>query len=364
MSNYLFGINSLGVPNVANNPPYDNSLPNTSCKNGNPNDLYAGYGVNSWEVLYSIWNANQSTIGSQFAINQALTYAPGNNPVCEGPANIFIFRQAEKNQDKPNYCLNNNGIYRSCQLIGFVNELAEKGYPISYIVTCNSCPFSGSNPSMRPVQTASIISYMLNIPMFIYGASQQYSNVVEALFPQIVTPGTIGPYDGLNVLLIWDHGSIQQLGLSLMNAAGPLGRLPPVIQPTNGNQNWWGDAFFLNNDKCPDGHYECKPGDPNYYATYDPSTGPLIIGPHSSRYPYWNTNNNDNIYWFKSSNPDYTYTFEIKQQPCFTCEPSCGLNIGLYQPVASQCGSTPHYYDKTVANIEDECLVPVDWVVN
>jgi len=357
MSNYLFGINSLGVPNVSNKSPYDNSLPTSSCANGSPNDLYAGYGVTPWEVLYSIWVANQSTIGSQFALNQAITAAPGDNPVCQGPANIFIFRQAEKDQDKPNYSLNSNGIYRSCQLIGFVNELAAKGYPISYIITCNSCPFSGSNPSMRPVQTASIISYMLNIPMYIYGASQNYSSVTVPLF-------TSGQYDGLNVLMVWDHGSIQQLSLSLMNEAGPLGRLPVNIQPTNNDQNWWGDSFFLNNDKCPDGHYECKPGDTNYYATYNPSNGPAIIGPNSSRYPYWNTNNNDSIYWFKSSYPDYTYTFELKQQPCFTCEPGCGLHIGLYQPVASQCGSTPHYYDKTVANIEDECKVPEDWSVN
>lgn len=299
-------------------------------------------------------NANQSTIGAQFTLNQAITAAPGDNPVCQGPANIFLIRQAEKDQLKPNYNLNKNGIYRTCQLIGFVNELAAKGYPISYIITCNSCPFNGSNSSMRPVQTASIISFMLNIPMYIYGASQNYSSVTDPLF-------TSGQYDGLNVLMVWDHGSIQQLSLSLMNAAGPLGRLPAT---NNGTPHSYGDTFFVENDKCPDGHYECKPGDANYYATYDPATGPSIIGPNSSRYPYWNTNNNDSIYWFKSSYPDYTFTFEINQQPCFTCEPSCGLHIGLYQPVAAQCGSTPHYYDKTVENIEDLCELPVDWVVN
>ena len=363
MSNYLFGINSLGVPNVPHKSPYDNSLPNSSCTNGSPTDTYAGYGGKSWEVLYSIWSANQSTLGAQFTSNQALTYAPGDHPVCQGPANIFIIRQAEKNQDKPNYDLNSNGIYRSCQLIGFVNELAAKGYPISYIITCNSCPFSGSNSSMRPVQTASIISFMLNIPMYIYGASQNYAAVTNALFPT-PTPGVVNQYDGLNVMIVWDHGSIQQLSLSLMNAAGPLGRLPTNIQPTENNPLWWGDSFFLNNDKCPDGHYECKPGDENYYATYDPSTGPSIIGPNNSRYPYWNTNNNDSIYWFKSQEPDYTYTFEINQQPCFTCTIGCGLHIGLYQPTAAQCGSTPHYYDKTVDNIEDLCEKPVDWQID
>ena len=357
MSNYLFGLNSLGVPNVQNKSPYDNSLPQSLCTNDSPNNIYAGYGSQTWQVLYSIWSANQSTLGAQFTMNQAISAAPGDNPVCQGPANIFIIRQAEKNQDKPNYDLNNNGIYRTCQLIGFVNELADKGFPISYIITCNSCPYNSSNSSMRPVQTASIISFMLNIPMYIYGPSQNYSSVTTPLF-------TSGQYDGLNVLMVWDHGSIQQLSLSLMNAAGPIGRLPSNIQPTDENENWWGDNFFLINDQCPDGHYLCKAGDANYYATYDPLTGPSIIGPNSSRYPYWNTNNNDSIYWFKSSNPDYTFTFEINQQPCFTCEPGCGLHIGLYQPTASQCGSTPHYYDKTADNIEDLCQLPVDWTVD
>lgn len=54
MSNYLFGLNSLGVQNVSNKSPYDNSLPKTSCMDGSPNNTYEGYGGKSWEVLYSI----------------------------------------------------------------------------------------------------------------------------------------------------------------------------------------------------------------------------------------------------------------------------------------------------------------------
>ena len=96
MSNYLFGIKSLGVPNVPNNPPLENSLPTNDCVNGSPTDLYLGYGVYSWEVLYSIYDKYQSSAAVLFTKNQAINLAPGPNPDCQGPKNIFIIRIRDK----------------------------------------------------------------------------------------------------------------------------------------------------------------------------------------------------------------------------------------------------------------------------
>ena len=374
MSNYLFGIKSLGVPNVPNTAPLENTLPPSDCTNGSPNDLYAGLGVYSWEVLYSIYQRYQNSTAAQFTKNQAINLAPGENPVCDGPQNIFIMRHAEKNSSLPNYDLNNNGISRACQLIDYVNELAQNGYPISYIITCNPCGFNTSDPSMRPVQTASIISFILNIPLFIYGGANDFSGVVDALFPQINTPGQPGPFDGLNVLIIYEHGSIQQLSLSLVNGMGDpnINRLDGLL-PTLGNSNWYGDSFFKNVNPCPNGNYKCtsNPSVLNYNPQFDVEnttsgiTVPPIIGPNSQYYPYWNNYNFSNIYWFKSSNQsNYNFNFSIIQQPCYSCFPSCGLQIGLYQPII-ECGSTPLYYNKNPSseNLEDSCELPVDWAV-
>lgn len=368
MSNYLFGIKSLGVPNIPNAPPLENSLPPSDCDNGNPTDLYSGYGVYSWEVLYSIYYKYQSSAAALFTKNQAINLAPGTTPVCEGPKNIFIIRHSEKNAIAPNYSLNNNGIARSCQLIDYVNELAEKGYPISYIISCNPCGFNTSDPSMRPIQTASIISYILNIPLFVYGSDYDFTEVVDALFPQIVTPGVVGPFDGLNVLMVWEHGSMQQLCLNILNAAGPLNRLPSAISPTNNNQLWWGDAFFKAVNPCPNGNFKCPSitSSPYYDSSFDTTLPgvPPTIGPNSEFYPYLNNVNFSVVYWFQgiSSSPNYNFGFSILQQPCYTCSPSCGLQIGLYQP-AIPCGTTPLYYNKTSENLENECQLPLAWQV-
>ena len=139
--------------------PYGKTIPTNDCINGFPISRYAGYGVNAWEVLYSIWVANQSTIGAKFTNNQAAIAAPGTSPLCTGPANIFIIRHGEKNPSPDvNYCLNNNGIYRSSQLIEYVNKLATAGTPISYIITCNPCAFNTGDPSMRPQQTIAVLN--------------------------------------------------------------------------------------------------------------------------------------------------------------------------------------------------------------
>ena len=344
--------------------PYGKTVPDNDCINGFPISRYAGYGVNAWEVLYSIWVSNQSTIGAKFTATQATNGAPGASPLCTGPANIFIIRHGEKNS-YPDIGLNNNGAYRSSQLTEYVNKLATAGTPISYIITSNPCPYYTQSLSMRPQQTIMLTSFMLNIPMYIFGGPQDYATVINNLFNS-------GIFDGLNVLFCWEHTAIQQLCLNILNAAGINGRLP-ITEGTNNNDKWYGDAYFAQystpDNLCPGGNYLCTDTGSPYYTNNDAlisptATGlPACIGPNSQYYPYWNIYNFEPVYWFKSSSSsEYKFDFKITKEPVLTCYSSCELIIGLYQPLTTECSSSNKYYDSS-DSIENECLPPTNWAV-
>lgn len=347
--NLLFKFSSFNSKQTSST--FSNTLPPIECQNGNPIDKYAGYGVNAWEVLYSIWIANQKTIGAQFTTNQYLSSAPTTTPT-NGPANIFIIRHGEKS-NTVQYCLDNNGVYRSCQLIEFVNKLANEGYPISYIITCNPCPYFTEDSSMRPVQTVSMVSFMLNIPICIYGGSQDYTQVVSALYSS--------QYSGLNVLICWEHPEIQQLCLNILDtgASQTPSRLPSGITS--------GDSFFKAKHSCRDGNYLCSvSSNPTNPIFIPPPIGTIPgVGSNTQFYPYWNSNNFDNVYWLKSSNQtNYIFDYVLFRQPFLTCYANCDLNIGLYQPLPPECGSAnTHYYGSGKLDIESNCEVPTNWKV-
>jgi len=342
-----------------NTQKYSNTIPSQSCQNGYPIARYLGNIENSWEVLYNIWVSYQNTTGAIFTYDQCVAGAPTSHPT-QGPANIFIIRHCEKDISNPRYHINNNGIYRACQIVDYVNKLATSGTPISYIITCNSCPYNQSDPSMRPIQTASPTSFLLNIPMFVYGGSQDYSSVCSNLF-------TSGIFDGLNVLMVWEHTSVQQLVLNILNTAGPLNRLPPTVTPTN--PDLYGDEYFLqfstSNNICPDGNYKCELGHNNYNSQFDTSLPglPACIGNNSQYYPYWNNYCYDKIISLKSSpSQGYIFNVTISKQPILTCYANCDLQIGLYQPLPPPCETSYKYYT-TSNEIENDCQVPIDWQV-
>jgi len=356
--NFLKSFSSLRSNNSRNITFQSNTLPSNECSNGVPKDKYAYYsgkGVNPWEVLYSIWNSYQNTIGAQFTLNQATNKAPNTNRNTNtiGPSNIFIIRHGEKNPTLPNYSINNNGIYRACQLMNFINNLAQEGTPISYIVTCNPCPYNTLDPSIRPIQTISMVSFMLNIPVFIFGGSQEFTEIVSQLFSNDPT----NPFNGLNILICWEHSSIQALCLNILNEAGKLGRLS--INPTNGNPKLYGDAFFKSQNECPDGNYECLVKKSVYY--YDPLTSPDYIGPNSKYYPYWNNYNFNSVYHFKSELYTNIFnSFKIYKQPILTCDSNCDLHIGLYQPLNSDtCGSSYLYSTENYCGIPTQSSYPI-----
>lgn len=363
------------IGNSNTDSKYSNTIPQSECYDGYPIPKYLGYGVLAWEVLYSIWVANQTTIGAVFTAQQAINGAPTTSPT-SGPANIFIIRHGEKvpydiqpiPETPSNYNLNGNGIYRACKLIEYVNQLAVNGTPISYIITCNTCPYNQPDPSMRPIQTISMVSFMLNIPIFVPGSSQDYTDCVDLLF-------NTGYFDGLNVLICWEHSAIQGLCLNILNAAGILSpsRLPASVTTAQQNSNYYGDEYFKQfspiNNICPDGNYLCprpagSQGNPFYV---DPSNVPIYIGSNSQYYPYWTTNNFDTVYCFKSNpstNPstNYIFDFTIVDEPILTCYSSCNIHIGLYQPLATLCHSSSKYYSNDY-NVESDCEVPILWKV-
>ena len=320
------------------------TLPSNECSNGFPLDKYMSFGgSNQLEVLYSIWSAYQNTIGAKFTLNQAANKAP-NNPNIQGPSNIFIIRHGEKNSSpSPDYSLNDNGIYRACQLINFVNTLAEEGNPISYIIVANPCPYNTDDASMRTMQTISMVSFILNIPILVYGDDQDFSDVVNALFsPNSNTPNP-NPFNGLNVLFCWEHAAIQALCLKILDEAGNYNRLPSICNN--------GDDFFKLINPCPDGNYKCDEQGNTYY----PPVGVL----NSEYYPYWNTGNFDSVYWIKSDSQNIFSDFKIFNQPCLTCYSSCELHIGLYQPLNDVCKKSNKYTG------ESSCELPPDsWKTN
>jgi hypothetical protein len=341
---------------------FSSTLPPSQCVNGFPIDEYAGSGINTWEVLYSAWVYYQNTLGAQFTYNQALIKSPNNllNPPI-GPANVFIIRHGEKNtSSEVRYSLNNNGVYRACQLTNFINQLAEDGYPISYIITTNPCPYNSSSSSMRNEQTCNLASFLLNIPLYIFGGGSDVQLAVDRLFSTDVN----NPFNGLNVLMVWEHSAIQSLMVSFIDTAHDLA----IPRSSLAAIPYFDAINASNNSPCIDGNYKAATTIPGVPETIIPSEANPAYAEGPDGYeniPYWNDKNFNNVFWFKS-NSDYTdFDFYIFDQPCITCYPSCNLAICLYQPPKSgYCVSSYKYYNSDNLNIEQECKVPTLWSVN
>lgn len=354
-------------------PQYSNTLPESQCPNGFPVDNYAGYGVNSWEVLYSIWNSYQSTIGAKFTQSQADNLSPfAPNPIVSsiiGPKNIFIIRHGEKNKSvitstsaNIQYCINQNGVYRACQIPTLVNKLAKTGFPITYMVSTNPCPFNSDDPSTRNQQTINMASFLLNIPLFVFGDITQTQAVANALFDTSPT----NPFNGLNVLICWEHTTLQSLCLDILNKSKEVQR-----SLLNGKDFFAQKIVY--EQTCLDGKYLALPGVNNQPFNQKiedpPGSGTYIYPPQdpaTAVYPFWNTNNFDNIFCFKSNLDSTNFIFTLSNQQqynCLTCYPNCETKIGLFQPPSS-CTKTIYYTPGSTPSLEQDCLPPTDWIYN
>jgi hypothetical protein len=121
----------------------------------------------------------------------------------QGPKNIFIMRHAEKT--KPLYALNENGIYRSTILPEIINIINKKGFPIHSIIATN--PKEGCK--MHEQQTITLASWLLNIPIYIFGGEKDITIVAEEIY-------TNEYFNGVNILIVFEHTCIQSLMMKII----------------------------------------------------------------------------------------------------------------------------------------------------
>ena len=359
-NNYLAFVNTMSNSLKYNTQKKSDTLPASSCSNGSPVNKYQYYGgpyVLSREVLYSIYESYQTTFTPSYLSNK---YA--NNTVYQegykgapavlsgkGPANIFIIRHGEKTT--PNYCLNNNGIYRSCEIPDMINWLGKNGYPIDYLVTCNPKPFTQVAPSTRPEQTIFMSSFLLNIPLFVHGDSRETDIAAAAIM-------TKSQYDGANLFISWEHTNIQALVHYLTRNGWAKDRI--VFDHTLGSietdlDTWWDDnSPCEQNSQIP--YTGTSVGEFNTNSTDANGTNNLYTNPPApataSQYyndadisadlrartkymPYWNDYNFDTMIILNGYNTDtgsIIFNLDFIKQPLNTCYSSCDLNVCMFQP--------------------------------
>ena len=125
---------------------------------------------------------------------------------------------------------------------------------------------------------------------------------------------------------------------------------------SNGNTNFYADAFFESVKPCPDGNYECTEYTNSVYypTTTIYNTVPNYIGPNSKQYPYWNNYNFNTVYHLKSDPSNNIFnSFQIYTQPILTCNSNCDLHIGLYQPLYPNPCALSYVYSN-----ENSCGIP------
>jgi len=188
----------------------------------------------------------------------------------KGPSNIFIIRHGEKIKTK--FSLDCNGILRSTYIPSLVTDLNKNGFGIHSIVTAYDYN------SMHKEQTIALTSWLMNIPIYMYGLQTQSEIAVQNIFTN--------PYfSGKTVLICWEHGCVQELVKNII-------KIGPKIKG-------------LNNYKF---------------------TNPL----GNSNLPFWDTNNYQTIMYFDE---DLNYkTFNENIKTCFKEENDLITYTGEIQP--------------------------------
>jgi hypothetical protein len=120
----------------------------------------------------------------------------------KGPENVFIIRHGEKILSK--FALDCNGILRSTYIPNLVENLNHKGYGINAIISINNYT------TMHEQQTVMLTSWLLDIPIFIYGEQNSEQITIENVFKNPY-------YSGKNVLICWEHTCIQKLIQQIIN---------------------------------------------------------------------------------------------------------------------------------------------------
>lgn len=160
------------------------------------------------------------------------TLGKNNNITTKGPANIFIIRHGEKIKSRT--ALDCNGILRSTYIPNFIEQINEMGYGIHYIVTAYDYA------SMHQEQTVLLTSWLLSIPLYMYGEQSQSNKALKEIY-------TNPKFNGKTILICWEHNCIQTLFTNLLKV-GPAAKGIKNYQFINpdGNSNlpyWQNDDF-------------------------------------------------------------------------------------------------------------------------
>lgn len=160
----------------------------------------------------------------------------------KGPSNIFIIRHSERNDIKE-LPLNCNGILRSTLIPNLIEKINENGIGINAII----CPYDYK--TMHEQQSIMLTSWLLNIPIFMYGENHDTKIAVENVFTN--------PYfNGKSILFCRKHTCIQQLIKNIIDIGPTIKNLKnyQFINPEgNSKLPYWGfdnyDTLFYFDDK-------------------------------------------------------------------------------------------------------------------
>ena len=152
--------------------------------------------TNEQSIIYGIHESYKIKRDKNDALNKSSGSAFFKNSSNKGPENVFIIRHGEKKVTDPS--LDCNGILRSTYIPDLIEDLNSQGYGINAIITMTSYV------SMHVQQTIMLASWLLDLPIFIYGEQSDTKITIENLFKN--------PYfTNKNVLICWEHTCIQDL---------------------------------------------------------------------------------------------------------------------------------------------------------
>ena len=178
---------------------------------------------------------------------------------------------------------------------------------------------------------------MLNIPIFVFGNRKNTQETIANIYERCAFKGT-------NILIAWEHGNLQGILRAI------------VEQKIKNNQinttylEYWEQQKnnSFNQNPCQDGSYrnEAFSESNEFQVARNIST------------PYLNTKTFNFVYHF-----DQNSNCSLYQQPIFTGNSSCMLNVCMFQE-GTECKGANLYSTETNSDAEDECEKPsVKWKV-
>jgi hypothetical protein len=136
----------------------------------------------------------------------------GSSPI--GPANIFIVRHGERSQKLVS--LNCNGMRRAVQMVNVIEKLNSMKYSIDYIITSNP---DLSTASMHLEQTVMMSAWLMDIPLFIFGQSEDSDITINNIYSNSL-------FNNKNILICWDHTCIQTMLKNILTVGPATKKIP------------------------------------------------------------------------------------------------------------------------------------------